>query len=417
MPLEKIWSEAIPSYIESVTLTIAKSNLTDDRRKELDKRFPGVVIKEGPGSQSLPGPDCSTKRQAAPDHPFEKPHGVKTAVFELQKDGTTRDEALETNIRKQYPWATIIPSINVPTSPKALPHSASLSTVNNLEHVGSSRVGRASSVDTSSEATVTPRTSRQLSLASRTSREHLSSVSHFTNDNLAQEIDLIGLARQLNMDPKRPDILWKMYERWRISGDIRTFQESDANIGYYYVNLVDLNILARGMNNSELEFATLLQFQITNFEQDEHLPDIYSAVIRTFKHLPIEAPLCRWIAIVFAYECNTIEGGDYDQFFRSNIDLDPVALCKFLYAVASVHEPHTKGGNKAVLQEWCTVHDHSLNSAEDTRCMNAERVCKNMVIESSPEKLNNTRKRLSKTRSGPKYDKKLKRNDVHQHGR
>jgi hypothetical protein len=537
--------EAIPSYIESVIFTLAKGDLTDDRRKELDEYFPGVIIKEGPGYQALSGPNRSAKRQAAPDHPFEKPHGVKTAVFELDTDATTRDEALETNIRKQYPWATITPSINVPTAPKALrgttsvvgdveshlqdlatfmteyppdgifdvnvlhtpswealplpqklncaharaiqvvcygetrnpatrcgnckrgsytcrvyrqdfiektastnhislgegcqhcrlmgvkcdlppyhPHSASLSTGNNLEYVESSGVGRAYSVDMSSEATVTPRASRQLSLASRTSREHLSSGSHFTDEKFTQEFDLIDLARQLNLNPKRPDILRKMYDKWRISRDIRPFQKSYMNLQYYYVNLVDLNILARGINNPALEFDTLLQFQMTNFEQDEHLPDIDKAVIRAFEHLPAQAPLCRWIGILFSYVWNTVEDGDYEQFIRKNISLDPVALNKFLYAVAYIRDPHTKGGNKAVYQEWCTVHGHSPSSTEDTRCMNAERACKNMLNESSPNKADDSGKRSNKrsfagsgSGSGPRYDKKSKRNDGHQYGR
>ncbi|KAJ4299433.1 hypothetical protein N0V90_004678 [Kalmusia sp. IMI 367209] len=38
---------------------------------------------------------------------IDKPHGVKTAVFELNEELLSKDSALEATIRKEYPWASI----------------------------------------------------------------------------------------------------------------------------------------------------------------------------------------------------------------------------------------------------------------------------------------------------------------------
>ncbi|KAF2439666.1 hypothetical protein P171DRAFT_127389 [Karstenula rhodostoma CBS 690.94] len=525
---DKIRSEVVPSYVQNVTFTIAKSDLMDDRQKELEEQFPGVTIKEASSSQSLSGPNRSAKRQAAPDYTLEKPNGVKTAVFELDKYATTRDEALEANIRKQFPWATIDPAINTPTTPRALrqmapvvgdvenqlqdfttfmtdyppdgmfdvnvrhnqiwstlplptklnlaharaiqigrysetrvpatrcgnckrnnyackiyrhdfiekvvstnhlslgegcqhcrllglkcdlppyrARSSSSPVGNDMENAGPPRAGRAYSVDLSSEATMTLRASRQLSVAK-----------NFTWKN-----EMIDLALELGLTLTRPDILWSIYTAWRDRGSIRNYHASSMNLQYYYINLVNLHIMARSIGNPELEFATLLQFQITNFEQEDNLPDINKAVIKAFEHLPVQADLCRWIAIVFSYVWNTVEDGDYEDFLKKNIGVNKAALCKFLYAVAYVRDPHTEGGNLAVLQEWCTVHDHIANSAEDKYCMNAERACKNKLkaTESSPNKADNGQNRLNKRSfegpSGPRRPKKFKHNDGHQYGR
>lgn len=546
---DKIRSEVVPSYVQDVTFTIAKSDLTDDRRKELEVRFPGVAItiKEASGFQLISAPNRSAKRQAPPDYPLEKPNGVKTVVFELDKDATTKDEALETNIRKQYSWATIVKAINVPTALGALRQSApvvgdvgdvesqlqdfasfmtdyppdgifdfnvrhdqiwgalSLSKKINFAHARAiqagrysdtrapatrcgnckrnnydcktyrhdfiekvastnhinlgegcqhcrllgnkcglppyrvrsasppagndlgntvpSGVGRGYSVDLSSEVTVTTRASSQLSLANRTSIEHSPSVSIIGKVSFARKPDMIELAQQLGLTLTRPDIVWTMYTAWRERGTFRNYDSASMNLQYYYLNLVNLYIMARQIRYSELEFATLLQFQFTNFEQEDNLPDINKPVIKAFKHLPADAPMCRWIAIVFSYVWNTVEDGDYEAFLKKNSGLDPVALCKFLYAVAYVRDPHTKGGNQAVLQQWCSVHDHIAGSLEDKRCMNAERACKNglMATGISSNKVENGQTRLNKRPfdgpSGPKHGKKSKHKSGHQHGR
>ncbi|OAG11808.1 uncharacterized protein CC84DRAFT_54969 [Paraphaeosphaeria sporulosa] len=542
----KVRSEVLPSYIQNVTFTIAKTDLTDDRQKELQEKFPGVTItvKEAPTSQPLSGPNRSAKRLAAPDYLLEKPNGVKRAIFELDKDATTEDDALEANIRKQYPWATVATAtaINVPIEPRAfrqtapvvgdiesqlqdfatfmndyppdglfdvnvrhdqiwgtLPFSRKMNIAharaiqsghysetrapatrcgtcqrNNyackvyrqdfIEKVASTNhinlgegcqhcrllgnkcglppyracfaspparddlgmaeppgLGRAYSGDLLSEAAVTPQASRQVRLAIRSGIEQFPPVTNVGNDGFTSKTDMIELAQQLGLTLAQPDILWTMYTSWRERSTFRNYDPGLMNLQYYYVNLVNLHIMARNICYSKLEFATLLQFQFTNLEQEDNLPDINKPVIKAFEHFPADAPLCRWIAIVYSYVWNTVEDGDYEAFLRKNSGLDPVALCKFLYAVAYVRDPHTKGGNSAVLQEWCSVHNHVEGSAEDKQCMTAERACKNrlMATRSSPNKADDGQNKPSKRpfdgRPGRKQDKKFKHNDGYQH--
>lgn len=122
-------SEIIPSYAQSVTFTIARNELTDDRRNEVEGRFPGVAIAvdEPSSSQTVTKPNDSAKRRAAPGSPLKKPNGVKTAIFELDRDEVSKNHALEGDIRKQWPWTTVVMSPNIPTGPRALRQAASSS--------------------------------------------------------------------------------------------------------------------------------------------------------------------------------------------------------------------------------------------------------------------------------------------------
>ncbi|KAF9728904.1 hypothetical protein PMIN01_13284 [Paraphaeosphaeria minitans] len=342
---KKFRSEALPSYIQIVTFTIPETNLTDDRRKDLEEQFPDVTItvKEAP-------------------------------IFELEKDAASKDDALEANIRKQYPQATVVTAMDLPTGPRAL---------------------------------------RQIAPVSGDVETQLQDFATFMTDYPPDGTFDVNV---------RHDQVWGAlpFSRKMDIARARAIQVGRyclMNLQYYYLNLVNLHILARKICYSKLEFATLLQFQFTNFEQEDNLPDINKPVIKAFEHLPVDTPLCRWIAIVFSYVWNTVEDGDYEAFLQKNSGLDPVALCRFLYAVAYVRDPHTKGGNSAVMQQWCSVHDHVAGSAEDKRCMAAERACKSklMATVNSPNKAHNGSKRPFDGSSGLKQGKKFKHNNGYPH--
>ncbi|KAL1591952.1 hypothetical protein SLS60_011544 [Paraconiothyrium brasiliense] len=540
-PWDEVRSEILPSYVQNVTFTIGKSDLTGDRRKELEERFHGVVIKEAPAPQSLSGSNRSAKRLAAPEYPLEKPNGLRTAVFELDENVTTKDDALEANIRKQYPWATIAPVVDMATGASALRRNASvvgdvenqlqdlatfmadyppdgmfdvdiphtpiwkavplpqklriahartiqvgtcgetrnpatrcgnckrngytckvyrddfIKRAASTDHINlgegcqhcrvlgkkcdlpphsrstfptvesdsastdSTGVARAYSVDLSTETTApTPRPSRQSSPAARTSKEQPPPRSYLLSGEFDGEGDIVDLGRRLGLNLEQPDDLWSMYDEWDRTGEIRAFEPGDEYLQDYYINLVDLNIMARTIGNAELQFATLLQFQVTIFEQE--LPDIDKSVIRAFEHLHVDAPLCRWIVIVFAYDWTTVEDGDYEEFVKKNVNMDPMALSKFLYGLAYIRCQDTKGELKAVLQRFCEVHDpHIPLSVEDVKCMKAQGVCET-VVESSTKHLSNktqnarnrSNKRARDESSGIKSRKKFKQNGVQQ---
>ncbi|KAF2254142.1 hypothetical protein BU26DRAFT_599963 [Trematosphaeria pertusa] len=78
--------EVIPSYVRGVTFAIAEADITPSRRRELEERFPGVVISSTPVPAEV-----------------GKPKGIKSATFELDRT----DPALETSISNQFPWVTI----------------------------------------------------------------------------------------------------------------------------------------------------------------------------------------------------------------------------------------------------------------------------------------------------------------------
>jgi hypothetical protein len=87
-----------------------------------------------------------------------------------------------------------------------------------------------------------------------------------------------------------------------------------------------------------------------------------------FQFLPERDPLCQWIATLFAFLWQTRLYESRDEVLKLFDQVNSNAFCKFIFAVAWVRDPHTKGHNTAVLNQWCEVHDHKNGSAEEASC-------------------------------------------------
>lgn len=94
---EEVRARVVPSYVQNVAFIVSKHDLNQERRDDLEERFPDVLVQES-------GSNISVKCYGCAEQPLEKPSGMKSAVFELEKD---HPSILETSLRKQYPWARI----------------------------------------------------------------------------------------------------------------------------------------------------------------------------------------------------------------------------------------------------------------------------------------------------------------------
>ncbi|KAF1972756.1 hypothetical protein BU23DRAFT_534610 [Bimuria novae-zelandiae CBS 107.79] len=512
------WEElrtGVPKYIESITFTVPKIEMTPENREYLEERYPHAIIQEL-------GSNRSAKRQAAPAQPdpeqvLEKPAGVKAAVFELD---CATDLNVEASIRKQYPWATIQPS-GVPTGPRsshdkpptvgdvethlqdfatymtgypaenefsvsidrsrpwqarplpdklrvaharAIQHpryggplntskrcghcqtngwicriyrldfvnrsastkyldlgsgcqhcrllnkkcdlpsntSSSTSAPDKLASNASPAKARSCSTDLSSDATVTTPhpVPRKLTLAER------------TNLVLSNQADMETLAKRLGLSLSRADVVWSMYVEWKQSGSVRAFQPDQMHIYHYYANLVDSYIMATATKDSPWQFAILLRLQATSFHPSSVLPGIKPVVFRAFEHLPVESPLCKWIAILYSNHQRSPLDSDFNAFLNNYKSFDQGVILKFLYAVAC--ERPAEGGSDALLARWCVPHEHKSGSDEDQLCMFEERACKDSL---KPREPHEPKKRsFYEDSHGYPGNKKFKPNSGHQHG-
>ncbi|KAF2249991.1 hypothetical protein BU26DRAFT_518469 [Trematosphaeria pertusa] len=395
---DDVKEEVIPSYVKTVTFTIAEAEITPSRRKELEERFPGVAI------QVVSPALVSAK--------VGKPKGIKSATFELDRLELDNDPALQTSIGNQFPWATIRPEPVASISSSEAPVSAtttephiSLHLAHDLPgHTKKGPVVRRESVDASSEATDTsPRPSPRNRSAiqretpgrarpatgivqaaadedeqedNRQSKldESIQSVPKGPKGHESADETIKAVARQIGLEMAHPDVICGMYSQYSRTKQIRPFVPKLYKLDHYYSNLVDLSIIANKKRMAPLEYALLLKFQCTNYQYQRQIPEIPIA-IKAFQYLPIRSPLCRWMTILYSFLWGTEDEGDYDAFCASYEGLDQAALARFLFGVARVRCPFTTGLDAAVLKRWCDVHSHAPGSEE-------ERLCKETISKS-----------------------------------
>ena len=481
---EEVRARVVPSYVQNVTFTVSKHDLNQERRNDLEEKFPDVLVQES-------GSNISVKRYGCAEQPLEKPSGVKSAVFELEKD---HPNILETSLRKQYPWARIklpyVPNgrrthqdienhlqdfaeymtecpmdqaLSWDTLPlrrrasiahaRAIQHgrwgqtladpctnckkkgykcrvyrpafisnndstiqldlgkgcqhcrlndvecdisalranSESVSAMSTTNPIESPTSGREHSPDPPSEAICeTPPSSRKASLAARISWSTVPAAYSFTTTRLNYQSDMSELCQRLGFQHASPNHLWHMYHIWTQQQIMRPYQNAFMQIQAYYISLIYMYIIARVRQDRAMEFAALLQFQITNFQQPNTLPSIGKCIMRAFENLPIDSPLCRWIALLFFHEWDSANEVDYDGLVQDIATSDRESLSKFLYAVASAGDSHARGGRAKLLERWCSVHRHWPNSKQDRDCMVAEREFKYKIREiprGSPNKV------------------------------
>lgn len=168
----------------------------------------------------------------------------------------------------------------------------------------------------------------------------------------------------LQIAPQVQPVIQEMYTQWQDEHKVASFNSENFKLQQYYSNIITLYILGYAKGDTSLDYAILVQFQGTNYEFISELPDIDHAIY-AFTYLPPDDPLCRWIAILFAFLWGTQETGDYQAFMKDNPCLDSTALAKLLYGVAYFRDQYTMGHDIAVLGCWCDVHNHDGDNASN----------------------------------------------------
>jgi hypothetical protein len=180
------------------------------------------------------------------------------------------------------------------------------------------------------------------------------------NSPISEVADRIGLRLTTSLKA-----MWKHWTNYREILPLTA--TSQASLNKLYRKLVTLYVLAYHKGESGLCYALLLRFQSTNFSDRDDLPELTTAVL-AFEFLPESDPLCQWIATLFAFLWQTRLYESREEVLKMFNQVNSDAFCKFIFAVAWVRDPHTKGHNTAVLDQWCEVHDHENGSAEEASC-------------------------------------------------
>ena len=180
------------------------------------------------------------------------------------------------------------------------------------------------------------------------------------NSTISEIADRLGL--RLGKGPKQ---IWNHWDSHREILPLNATSRDSLN--QLYRKLVTVYILAYHKGKLDLCYELLLRFQSTNFSDRDDLPELTTAVL-AFQFLPERDPLCQWIATLFAFLWQTRLYESRDDVLKMFDEVDSDAFCKFIFAVAWVRDPHTKGHNTAVLDQWCEVHDHENGLPEAASC-------------------------------------------------
>ena len=162
-------------------------------------------------------------------------------------------------------------------------------------------------------------------------------------------------------------VIHAMYTKLQQDREVGPYAGRRGKLEWYYSNLINLYILTYKRKEYDLAYIVLLRFQTTNCNRTRTLPDI-EFVVEAFRHLPEDSPLCKWLAILYAFLWGTQDFGEYNLFIHERPGLDTPALSKLLYDVAYIRDPYTEGLDNAVLERWCGVHNHKSGSPDQLLC-------------------------------------------------
>jgi hypothetical protein len=264
-------------------------------------------------------------------------------------------------------------SIRVPPSTPTAPVALRLDTQNT--HY------RGEVLDTPPPITTTPRT-----LASRMTRDDRTRFSGEEDEGhtpitASPDLPVLEFADRINLlqdcrHPKIKSVIYSIYGFLRKHGKVEPYGKYHVTIDQYYQNLITLYILTYLRGEFDSAFIILLRFQNTNYQEQAHIVSIDNAV-RAFEYLPNQAPLCRWIAIVYSFLWDTQGQGPWDALMNRNPNIKTKvrALAKFLHGICFIRDPFTTGGDIAVRKHWCEVHNHPTGTDDQLQA------CENMKTE------------------------------------
>ncbi|KAF2623863.1 hypothetical protein BU25DRAFT_424542 [Macroventuria anomochaeta] len=333
---ESIKQEVVPPYVKAVTFTVARSDLTPDRQEDLKFRFPDVTIT----TEYLPREhedEVEVESQFAADQCLRQRSTTETAPI-TSWTTSTKPLSLHTSIMTV---AEVIPDIpSVTDTPK-------LSLLSRMS-IGGSEIrikGVASGNPDNADTPTGP-------------------------GKTYNKSPILSIAERIGLETTCPDkVIHAMWSQWQNNREVKPYAavRRMINLKQYYNNLVTLYTLAHHREEFDLCFAVLLRFQSTNYTFREELPDV-ATIVLAFQYLPEGNDLCCWVATLFAFLWTTQQYQDREHLLADFPGLDSDAFSKFIFAIAHIRAPFTKGHNTAVLEQWCEVHHHEEGDAEEALC-------------------------------------------------
>lgn len=311
---DTVRQEMVPPYVKAVSFAIDPQDLTPEREAHLKTHFPEVLI-----------------------------HGDPTTSYH-------QDKIEMQAVVEEHPRQNLTPDM---TSNASSTNTDSMSTLSNT-----SETTQATSKLASSRTSMEP---------SGVNSGHADVVGTHASPNTWP---ILAIANRLGLNG-RHDKIHDMWSHWHSRYKVRPFAPIfGRNLDQYYEDLVTLYTLAYHNDELDLCYAVLLAFQMTNFKYRGKLPNFATAVL-AFQHLPETSGLCRWIAILFAFLWGTQQYQSRQELLMAFPDVDKDAFAAFMFALAYIRDPFTKGHNTAVLDQWCEVHRHEEGDSEAGMCEEA----------------------------------------------
>ena len=327
---EAVKQEIVPSSVKSVAFKVTSEDLNPERQKDLNDRFRGV---------SIVTDTSPIEAQLAADQWLQQNFNEQVAPTNSTSTAPTNSTKLKTSIRAV---AEVVPTTPTPTPATAIPpgprRKPSL-----LKRMTSGLTGLTES--------------------------RFGNVRSPTSPVMFEKSPILRIAADVGLTTYIPgNALHAMWLQWKNHTEVKPFSAvKGVKLVQYYENLVTLYILAYQKGDPDLCFALLLRFQGTNYTYRNEFPGLETAVL-AFQYLPEDNGICRWIATLFAFLWPTQGWDSYEQIVTTLPKLEKEALGRFLFAVAYIRDPHTKGHNTAVLAQWCTVHRHEEGDDEHGAC-------------------------------------------------
>ncbi|KAJ4384809.1 hypothetical protein N0V86_000412 [Didymella sp. IMI 355093] len=327
---EVVKQEILPSYIRSVSFVINPDDLNSERQKDLDSRFPGVLIV----TESSP-----VETQLTADQWLQRNVNDRSTPAISTSATPTKPPELKTSIQSVVEVIPTTP-IAIPTGPRNRPSLLSRITSGPTEPQFRGPGSPTSSID----------------------------------NKMFDKSPILRVAKQIGLISDTPGTVihaiwlqWQKHEEVKPFSTIRKGVNKGVKLVQYYNNLVTLYILAFHKEEFDMCFALLLRFQSTNYNFRNEFPDLSTAVL-AFQYLPEDNDLCRWIATLFAFLWRTQDWDSREHILNHFPNIDKEALSRFLFAIAYIRDPHTKGHNTAVLAQWCAVHQHEEGDDQYRTC-------------------------------------------------
>lgn len=336
---ETIQQNVIPSYVKSVSFTVAHDDLDMGRQMELKTHFPNVNICTNPlcvdEAQYLTDAiECEC--QVVGDQFLQQLPAMRTGQVDSSMT-TTRLPLLDTSVQTVAEIIPVAPMASVILDPS----------FQSCVTVGGSKFRIKGVAADATDDAETP-----------------SGLKKMHSDS-----PILRIAERIGLKVLQPQdkVIHAMWLHWRKKREVKPYASGRLTLEQHYNNLVMLYILAYHKREFDLCFAVLVRFQNTNYWSTNIFPEEITAVL-AYQHLPEDDDLCRWIAVLFAFLWSTQVFESYQHLLSKYENLDRDALSKLLFAVARIRCPLTMGSDAAVLDRWCEVHHHEAGSEEEALC-------------------------------------------------